>query len=303
MLPESPAFHAYIEPARAKGRWWRVLLGLIAIVLAWFGMGLGMVGLVSGGALAPLGIGPDAADALMGADRAMPPSGVLFFLLTFGGLWIGLWVAVRLIHRRPFGTLIHPSGRVGRRTLLRGAGLALGLYIASMIAYVAALGLPERTELPLSVWAVWLVPILLAIVIQASSEELLFRGYILQHFACWSRHPLIWAVIPSVIFAVLHYDPGMEAGMRTRMLVHIFSIGIIMAALVWRTGGLEAAIGLHVTNNALAIGGAGMEGSAFGFELWLFPPDTLERMIAFDLAMSVLILAAVFILFKPEGRP
>ena len=89
--------------------------------------------------------------------------------------------------------------------------------------------------------------------------------------------------------------------MRWRMLVHIALFGLIAAALVWRTGNLGAAVGLHVANNIFAIGNAGIEGSALGFELWLFPAETLERMFAFDLALGLLMLAAVFILFRPRS--
>jgi len=301
MIPESAAFHAYVEPARRGGAWWRVLLGVMAIVGTWFGVSIGLAALIGAGALAPLGLDPEAVMAMGGGGRVMPPGGVVVFLLTFLGLWAGLWVAVRLIHRRPFGTLFHPvRRRPGGGPLMRGAALALAFYGVSLLAYVAVMGAPARSALPLSLWAVWIVPIVVCIGVQATAEELLMRGYLLQHFAVWSRNPVVWAVVPSLIFAALHYDGGMEAGMLWRMLVHILIFAFIAAALVWRTGGLGAAVGLHVTNNIFAICAVGMEGSALGFELWLFPADTLERMFAFDLALGALMLAGVFVLFGPE---
>lgn len=300
MIPESRPFHAFIEPARQRGEWWRVLLGLIVIGTVWFGFGYALYMLIATDSLAPVGLGAEAVMALGAEGREMTPAGVLFFLLTFLGLWLGLFIATRGLHRRPFGTLFHPSGRTNRRNLLRGAALALGFYAIGLIAYIAVLGPPERTDMPVSGWAVWIIPIILAIVMQASSEELLFRGYILQHFAVWSRNPIIWAIIPSIIFTMLHYDAGMESEMRSRMLIHILIFGLVAAVLVWRTGGLGAAIGLHVANNIMAISGAGIDGSALGFELWVFPADTLERMFLFDLGTGILILAAAFILFRPE---
>lgn len=300
MMPESAAFHAYIDPARQRSAWWRVLLGLIVIAGVWFGTGIGLVALATTGALTPLGLGPQAAGSMTGAGRAMPPDGVLFFLLTFLGLWMGVWIALRLMHRRPLGTLFHPARRIGMQNLMRGAAFSLGFNAVSLVTYCIVLGLPARSDLSLPLWAVWIVPIVLAIVMQATSEELLMRGYLLQQFAVWSRHPLVWAIIPAILFAALHYDPGMEPGMRWRMLVHILIFGVITAALVWRTGGLGAAMGLHIANNIMAICGIGMEGSALGFELWLFPADTLQRMFAFDLALGILIFAGVFILFRPE---
>ncbi len=300
ILPESRAFHAFIEPARPGGAWWRVLIGLSLCVMLWLGFGFVLVGMVANGALAPLGIGAEAGMAMGVPGRRMPPEAVLLFLLTFTGLWIGLWVAVRLVHRRRFRTLFSPGGRPQARPFLNGACLALGFHIVSLGVYTAVLGTPERTALPVSVWSLWLAPVVLAIIIQATSEELLFRGYILQHFAVWSRHPFVWAVVPAALFAILHYDAGMEAGMRWRMLVHILIIGVVTAALVWRTGGLGAAAGLHVANNIVAICGFGITGSAFGFELWVFPADTMTRMFAFDLTLGMLMLAGVFILFRTE---
>jgi len=301
-LPESTPFHAYVEPARAAGAWWRVVLGLAIIGGVWVGFGSGLIVLAQERAFAFAGIGPEDLGALAGSGRVMTPPGVMLFLLTFIGIWLGLWVAVRLIHRRPFDTLFRPGRRLHVRNAMRGAGLALAFYGISMVVYLAVLGPPERTGLPLSAWAPWVVPIALGVVMQATSEELLFRGYILQNFAAWSYNPVIWAILPSLAFAALHYDPSMDAGMRWRMLLHILIFGLIAAAMVWRTGGLGAAVGLHVTNNLFAIGGAGVEGAALGFELWTFPADTLERMFVFDLSLGLLMLAGVFILFGPERR-
>lgn len=302
-LPESPPFHAYVAPARPGGAWWRVVLGLVVIGGVWVGFGMALVVLGREGALAFAGIGPEATYALAGESRAMAPAGVMLFLLTFIGIWLGLWIALRLVHRRPFDTLFRPGRRLHGRNLGRGVALGLAFYGAGILTYLAVLGPPERTGVSVSGWAVWLVPIALGIMVQATSEELLFRGYILQHFAAWSRHPVVWAIIPSLAFAALHYDAGMEAGMRWRMLLHILIFGLIASALVWRTGGLGAAVGLHVTNNILAIGGTGVEGSALGFELYVFPADALERMFVFDLSLGLLMLAGVFVFFGPERTP
>ena len=299
MLSENRPFDAYIEPARRRSEWWRVLIGLIVAGAIWFGSGIAFFTLVGTGALTAIGIEPDAVMTLAGEGRTMPPAGVMVFLLTFLGVWVGLWIVVRLLHRRPFGTLFHPSGAPLWRNMLGGVVLALGFYAISMVVYIAVLGLPERTDLPISVWLPWIVPILVGVVFQATSEELMFRGYILQQFAVWSRHPVVWAVVPSLVFAALHYDGGMEPGQRTRMLIHVLVFGLIAAALVWRTGGLGAAAGLHVANNWLAIAGIGVEGTALGYELWLFPPDTLERMFVFDLALGLAMLAAVVFFRRP----
>lgn len=300
-LPESAAFRAYVEPARAGGAWWRVLLGLIVIGGAWTGFSFGMMHLAEAGILEPLGIDDRALLSLTAEGWTLSPDGVMVLMLTFLGLWVGGWAAVRAIHRRPFGGVLHPSGRMDRGNFARGASFAFAFLAVSLATYAAVLGPPQRTDLSLAVWAAWVVPIVLGICIQASSEEVLFRGYLLQHLAVWSRNPLIWAALPSLVFAVLHYDPDMEAGLRWRVLVQIGSFGLLAALLVWRTGGLGAAVGVHVANNILAVCLVGVEGAALGFELYLFPAGALHRMFAFDIALGALTLAAAFLLFRPEG--
>ena len=301
------AFEAYIAPARACGAWWRVLVGLLIVAFFWFGWSGLLLSAVSLGMLEPVGLGGNTA-ILSGAEgRRMPPDGILVLLLTFAGLWAGLWVALRLVHCRPFGTLFRPpgsgpsgfgpSGRPQGGTIRAGVLLALAFHAVGLTLYILFLGAPERTEMAFGTWLFWLIPIVLAIMVQASSEEVLFRGYLLQQFAVWSRNPLVWAVVPSLVFAIVHYDAQMEAGMLWRMLVHIAVFGLVAAALVWRTGGLGAAIGLHVTNNIVAICLFGIEGATFGFELWLFGEGALTRMFGVDLVTGLGMLALVLFVF------
>ena len=44
------------------------------------------------------------------------------------------------------------------------------------------------------------------------AEEALFRGYLLQQLAVRNPSPLIWMVLPALVFAALHIDPGAGAG-------------------------------------------------------------------------------------------
>ncbi len=292
---------AYIAPARARGAWWRVLLGIMLVAVFWFGLAILLLTALGEGWLEPVGLDRSVAAMFGQEGRVMPPEGVFIFLMTFLGAWVGLWVVLRLLHRRPFGTLYHPSRRPQGRNVLAGVLLALGFHVISIATYSVVLGPPQRTELALGLWLIWLVPIILGVVIQATSEELMFRGYLLQQCAVWSRNPLVWAVFPTLLFTALHYDESMDPAMMWRILVHIGVFGLIMAAMVWRTGGLGAAIGLHVTNNILAFCVFGIEGAAFGFELWVFGPDTLTQMFAFDLAMGIAMLGIVLFLF-PRGK-
>ena len=96
--------------------------------------------------------------------------------------------------------------------------------------------------------------VLLTTPLQAAGEEYLFRGYLLQAFGSLfptRRAELArWVAIAAtaVLFAFAH------GAQNFPLFFDRFAFGLIAGWLVTRTGGLEAAIALHVLNNFLAFG-------------------------------------------------
>jgi membrane protease YdiL (CAAX protease family) len=92
-----------------------------------------------------------------------------------------------------------------------------------------------------------IVVILLTTPFQAAGEEYGVRGLLARSIGSWfssSRVGLVVAtVLTSVVFMLLHGagDPWLNG--------YYFGMGVIFSLLVWRTGGLEAAVALHMVNN------------------------------------------------------
>jgi len=58
---------------------------------------------------------------------------------SFIAMLVGLWLAVRHVHRRPFGTLVAPDGRLRWGQALRGALYwTAGVLIASVLEWIIA---------------------------------------------------------------------------------------------------------------------------------------------------------------------
>lgn len=91
------------------------------------------------------------------------------------------------------------------------------------------------------------VGILLTTPFQAAGEELALRGLMTRSLAAWIPNRqvglILAAIVTSVAFAALHGagDPWLNA------FYLIFAV--VATMLVWRTGGLEAAIAMHIVNN------------------------------------------------------
>lgn len=94
-----------------------------------------------------------------------------------------------------------------------------------------------------------MVNMLILAILPALTEELTFRGVLLNLFTAYDQHrPLrrhlaIWAV--AVIFSAMH---GQFYGFIPRML-----LGALFGYMLWWTGSLWTAVWMHLTNNAAAV--------------------------------------------------
>lgn len=169
-----------------------------------------------------------------------------------------IWLGFRLAGCNPAGLLSSVAGRLRWRWLLRcliRAGAVLAVTFAVDLTTTLALA-PAGEEIdwrPAPTGSLILVLVILLLTpLQAAAEEYVFRGALMQTIGAWLRHPA-WAILlPTPLFVLGHlYDlPGQ------------LSVGVFAVAagwITWRTGGLEAAIALHVVNNlvALLVGAAG----------------------------------------------
>ena len=288
-------FDSYVAPARDSRSVWRVICATVVIVLVWVLWTMTMIFARVGYVFLVDGLPPDR--ALQSAQTILidgSPGGVLGVLATFFGVWISLWVALKLFHRRPFGMLFAPDRRIHWGAFRAGFALAIAFYAFTLAASLLIVDAPARSVLPSGEWALWLLPLAVGIFFQASAEELLFRGYFLQQLAVWSRNPILWAGLPSLFFGALHLNPA--APLETNLLVGAITalVGLTAAALVWRTGTLAMSMGLHVGVNIPALTLIGAEGGQIGgAQLFLYGPDQTLTLYVIDLIGVLALLALI----------
>lgn len=204
-------------------------------------------------------------------------------------MWPGVWLAVRLLDRTGLKRLIAPT--------LSGAalGLALGLATSALSGVLAGAmaGAPMRTPLSAGVWATWLVPLVLLVLVQAAGEELAFRGWLLRLFARRSRRAMVWAGLPALAFAAAHLVPNAAGvpGLGTAAIALLF--GVAAAALVWRGASLCPAMGLHAGMNLPVLLLAGPAGPLDGALLWRWPAETGGLLLRADLVAMLALIALV----------
>lgn len=288
MIPA--AFAAYVAPARAYPQIWRLVLGLalvFGVYFLWMAiMGLA-VWLVSGGdglesQLATIGRGSD-------------PWSMIVLFATFLGMASGVWAAARLLHGRGWRSLFGRAPLVLRDfvlgvTMMTLVGGGLGLLF---LPFLPAL----EPATPWQVWLAFLPLALVGIMVQTGAEELVFRAYLQQQLAARFASPLVWMLLPSVLFGMAHYAPS-DMGANTWLVVAATGLfGLIAADLTARTGALGLAWGLHFANNFLAIllvsSMSGLDGLAlFHLPQGATQAHVLRALLMADMALMALVWAA-----------
>lgn len=159
---------------------------------------------------------------------------------------------VALVHRtRPRWLLsVKPGLRWGY--LLGCAGVAL--VVLNLVLWASA-GFTVPPIRPQEGYWGFLAVILITAPFQAAGEEFFFRGYLIQAVGSIARNPWLPILVSALIFAAFHGTQNLP------LFLDRFGFGVLAGVLVARTGGLEAAIAIHVVNNILAFSYAGLVSS------------------------------------------
>lgn len=242
--------------------WWRPLVGLLLIVvgyalLATIVVLVEMIGLVAAGT---------------GIDDLLDPSIVMDFTDPFALLFLNLslvvvipcvWAGWAAAHGTRIGWSASVLGRLRWRLITPYAGMALltlGLGIGVSVLVSLLFTDEEMGTGPESSFVWLLVVVLLTTPLQSAAEEYLCRGYLSQAIAAWVRHPTVGAIVAGVISALVF--SALHGPQDAVTFLDRFAFGLAASAVVWLTGGLEAAIVLHAVNNVIVFVLAG----AFGDE-------------------------------------
>ncbi|SLN62932.1 CAAX amino terminal protease self-immunity [Falsiruegeria litorea R37] len=283
MLERAYAPHEQlVGPGRAHSQLWKLLVGLLSIGLFVFALNTLLLG-----AMAGTGSDAWAQSVLTGGS----PAAMYILLGSFGFVTLAVALAAKQLQRRSLSSIIGPTQQtlVQFWSVLR---ILLILWIVVLILPPYDMGAPLESNLSLATWLVLLPLSVLAVLVQVSAEEILFRGYIQQSLAARFRSPLIWMVLPSALFALGHYVPS-EAG-ENAVLIAVWSgvFGLLMADLTARSGTLGPAIALHLFNNMIALLFISLPDSLNGLSLYLVPyemsdTDHLRSWLMADFAMML----------------
>lgn len=213
-------------------------------------------------------------------------------LFNFAPLLLVLGVVVQMVHNRSLASLLGPRILLvlDFRRVLRPA-----IILFAVILFIPS---PEGIEpirnMTFGSWAM-LVPLSLPLIfLQISTEELVFRGYLQSQLAARFNSPLVWMVVPSILFGALHYDTATYGPNAIYLATWSVLFGLAAADLTARAGNLGPALALHFVNNVSALMLTSMQGHWDGLSLYVLPfgPDAVETVRAMMPTEALVILCS-----------
>jgi uncharacterized protein len=219
------------------------LAGLLAIFLIWQAS-LAAVSHFMPDLLALLGVSDAFSNASQEAQVMM-----VFLVLGFGPGFLMILVWRKWVERQALATLFSAHPKFRWKLLMGGLifTLCLGLSLTLLFDPSGSADIAARVTLfNASDWLILLLAYGIGITIQATFEEVLVRGWMLQHCVRIIPNLIASVIVTSSTFALLHFE---HAGWATYFVAMVF--GLAFGWSVIRLNGLEAAIGAHIGNNLL----------------------------------------------------
>jgi membrane protease YdiL (CAAX protease family) len=195
-----------------------------------------------------------------GIDRNLVLFSMLFAFVCFLAAMIFL---IKIFHNKTWTQVINGTNRVRWSRFFWGIAV---WGIISLVGFgVSFFTEPESLTFRFDAGR-FIVLLLIAVIfipIQCTCEEFVFRGYLVQGIASWTKSRWWALIIPSVLFGLMHSaNPEIkEYGFWTMMSQYIF-LGLVFGLITLLDDGIEIAMGMHTVNNFLGCTLATYKGSA-----------------------------------------
>ena len=222
-------------------------------------------------------------------------SNLTLFLMLISSVFalLGLYLVVKHLHKQKFIEVATSRKKMDWSRFFFSFGLwAVITIVVTITTYYAS---PENYEINfqpvqfavLAIIAIALIPI------QTSTEEYVFRGYLMQGFALLAKNKWFPLMMTSLIFGLLHIvNPEVEK-MGYIILVYYIGTGLFLGILALMDEGIELSLGFHAANNL--VGALLVTSDWTVFQTHSILKDHSEPTAGFDVLLPVFVIFPILL--------
>lgn len=177
---------------------------------------------------------------------------LFLILISFAFALLGLYFVVKKMHNQSFISIITSRNKIDWKRVFFAFGI-WAVFSSSMIV-ISYFVDPSEIKLQFNLIPFLILAIITLVLmpIQTSTEELVFRGYLMQGFFNLAKNKWFPLVMTSVIFGTMHiFNPEVQK-MGYLILVYYIGTGLFLGIITLMDEGTELALGFHAANNMMA---------------------------------------------------
>lgn len=222
----------------------------------------------------------------------------IILIIQFGlfvAAFIGLYMAVKLIHRKRFVTLLTAFEKFRFKQFFFAFSLWAVILIISVLVTYSTNSEDMVLQFNLPKFLMLFLVCLVFLPIQTLTEEVFFRGYLMQGFSQVFKNGLIPLILTSLMFGSAHMsNPEISAYGSGLMFAYYVAFAMVLGAITLLNEGLELAYGIHLANNLISALTVTSENSVLKTDAIFY---VKAENAAAELVLALCSLLAVFVVF------
>ncbi|MGL2963479.1 CPBP family intramembrane glutamic endopeptidase [Flavobacterium sp. RSB2_4_14] len=230
-----------------ENKFWKYILGSVLIILA---STIGQIPLMVAVLIKSFKSGKGFPTNESEIMTFLEPNTTLFLLLlSFVFAFFAIVLVVKNFHKQTLLSVTTSREKVDWRRVFFSFGIwSVITIVSTLFLYYSNPAGFEVNFKPIPFLILALIGIVL-IPVQTSTEEYVFRGYLMQGFALLAKNKWFPLIMTSVIFGTLHIaNPEVEK-MGYIILVYYIGTGLFLGIITLMDNGMELALGFHAANN------------------------------------------------------
>ena len=235
------------QGVKTENKFWKYILGSVMIIFASFAGQLPLLIALLYETFVNGKPYPTSNESMM---RFFEPNlTLLLILISFVFIMIGIVLVVRYLHKQTMLSVTTSRTKVDWQRVRFSFSIWSVFTVASTLCFYfsnPAEFIFNFKPVPFAILA--LIGIVL-IPIQTSSEEYIFRGYLMQGFANLAKNKWFPLLMTSIIFGGMHIFNPEVSKIGYIVLVYYIGTGLLLGVITLMDEGMELALGFHAANN------------------------------------------------------
>lgn len=279
------------QGVKPENKFWKYILGSLLIILA---STVGQIPLVLAIFIKNISQGKGFSSNTEDWMTLLDSNLTLFLvMLSFVFALAGIFLVVKYVHNQPFIKVTTTRKKADWNRILFSFSIwSLFTIVSTAIMYYYN---PENFVLnfkPIPFLILALVAVVM-IPIQTSTEEYVFRGYLMQGFGNLALNKWFPLVMTSVIFGSMHILNPEVNKMGYIVLVYYIGTGFLMGIMTLMDEGMELSLGFHAANNLIGALLVTADWSVFQTNSIL--KDISEPTAGFDVILPVIVVYPILL--------